>query len=168
MRDKSISDQRLQEEYKIQDTRDWHVSEARTSLQAADNPTQAVIPCSYRPFDTRWCFFGYEFMDCPRRELMNHVAWKENVCLLSPRQIGTSVWLHGFVADRPPNDCLVSNKSREANYVFPLYCYPPPEGAKKSEDILIEEDDPFEHKERIENLSQQFRAFINAKYQRPL
>ena len=96
---------------------------------------------------------------------MNHVAWKENVCLLAPRQIGTSVWLHGFVADSPPNDCLVSNKSREANYVFPLYRYPTPEGAKKLEDTLLEEDDPFEHKERIENFSQQFRAFINANYQ---
>ena len=165
MRDKSISDQRLREEYKIRDTRDWHVPEARTSLQAADDPTQSVIPCSYRPFDTRWCFFGYEFMDCPRRELMNHVKWKENVCLLAPRQIGTSVWRHGFVADSPPNDCSVSNKSREASYVFPLYRYPLPEGTKKSEDILLEEDDPFEHKERIENLSQQFRAFINANYQ---
>ena len=165
MRDESISDRRLQEEYKIRDTRDWHISEARAALQAADHSTPGVIPCSYRPFDTRWCFFGYEFMDCPRRELMNHVAWKENVCLLVPRQIGTSVWLHGFVADSPPNDCLVSNRSREANYVFPLYRYPTPERAKKPADTLLEEDDPFEHKERIENFSQQFRAFINANYQ---
>ena len=166
MRDESISDRRLQEEYKIRDTRDWHISEARAALQAADHSTPGVIPCSYRPFDTRWCFFGYEFMDCPRRELMNHVAWKENVCLLVPRQIGTSVWLHGFVADSPPNDCLVSNRSREANYVFPLYRYPTSERAKEPADTLLE-DNPFEHKERIENFSQKFRAFINANYQHP-
>lgn len=30
---------------------------------------------------------------------------------------------------------------------------------------MLEKDDLFEHKERIENFSQQFRAFINANYQ---
>ena len=167
MFDKSVTDQNLREKYDVRDNRDWHISEARASLRAAENPTQSVIPCSYRPFDKRWCFFGYEFMDYPRRELMNHVAWRENICLLSPRQIGTSAWLHGFVADSPPNDCLVSNRSREANYVFPLYLYPPPEGRVKSKSGLFEDADPFQGKERIENLSPKFRAFIDAKYKHP-
>ena len=108
MRDQSITDQSLQEKYQIRDNNDWHISEARTSLRAMDKPMQSVIPCSYRPFDTRWCFFGRQFMDRPRRELINHVAWRENLCLLSSRQIGTSAWLHGFIADNPPNDCLIS------------------------------------------------------------
>ena len=167
MFDKSVTDQNLREKYNIRDNQDWHLSEARTSLRAAENPTQSVIPCSYRPFDKRWCFFGYEFMDRPRRELIRHVAWRENICLLSPRQIGTSVWLHGFIADSPPNDCLVSNRSREANYVFPLYLYPPPEGRGKSKSGLFEDADPFQGKERIENLSPKFRAFIDAKYKHP-
>ncbi len=167
MFDKSVTDQNLREKYDVRDNQDWHLSEARTSLRAAENPTQSVIPCSYRPFDRRWCFFGYEFMDRPRRELMRHVAWRENICLLSPRQIGTSAWLHGFIADSPPNDCLVSNRSREANYVFPLYLYPPPEDREKSKSGLFEDADPFQGKERIENLSPKFRAFIDAKYKHP-
>ena len=164
MLDENMTDQMLQEKYKIQDNSDWHISEVRPSLKAENNPRQSIISCSYRPFDRRWCFFGYEFMDRPRRELMSHVAWRENTCLLSPRQIGTSVWLHGFVADSPPNDCLVSNKTKEANYVFPLYRYSSPEEEKKIKGGLFEEDDLFQGKERIENLSPQFRAFVDKKY----
>ena len=76
---------------------------------------------------------------------MDHVAWRDNVQLLSSRQIGTAAWRHAFVADAPANDCLVSDQSREANYVFPLWQYPP-KGSRK------------------ENLSPDFRAFLDARY----
>ena len=32
--------------------------------------------------------------------------------------------MYSFVSSLPANDCAVSNKSREANQVFPLYLYP--------------------------------------------
>ena len=44
MRDKNVTDQGLQEKYQIRDNRDWHISEARTSLRATDNPMQNVLP----------------------------------------------------------------------------------------------------------------------------
>ena len=53
---------------------------------------------------------------------------------------------------------------KEVNYLFPLYLYPPPEGREKSKRGLFEDIDPFQGKERIENLSPKFRAFIDAKY----
>ena len=165
MLDKSISDQSLREQYNVHDTKEWRLSEARMTLRESDNPTRSVIQCSYRPFDKRWGSFRKEFMDRPRGELISHVAQRENICLLSPRQIGTSAWLHGFIADNPPNDCLISNRSREANYVFPLYLYAPLEG-EKIKGSLFEEDDPFQGKERIENFSPTFRAFVDAKYKR--
>ena len=165
MLDESVTDQNIREKYDVRDNKDWHISEARTSLRAVENPTQSILPCSYRPFDTRWCFLGDEFMDRPRHDLMGHVAWRENLCLLSPRQIGTSAWQHGFVADSPPNDCLVSNRSREANYMFPLYLYPPPAGQAKKATRLFEDKDPFQGKERIENFSPEFRAFVDTHYQ---
>jgi predicted helicase len=39
-------------------------------------------------------------MDYPRRELMDHVAYRENIELLASRQIGIANWRHVFVADR--------------------------------------------------------------------
>ena len=57
------------------------------------------------------------------------------------------------------------NRSREANYVYPLYLYPPPVGQAKKATALFEDEDPFQGKERIENFSPEFRAFIDTHYQ---
>src|ERR1017187_8880015 len=50
-------------------------------------------------FDNPYCFFGPEFMDYPRRELLDNVAGRDNIQLLVSRQIGTENWRHAFVAD---------------------------------------------------------------------
>ena len=164
MFDKSVTDQNLQEKYDVRDNRDWHISEARASLRAAENPTRSVIPCSYRPFDKRWCFFGYEFMDYPRRELMRHVAWRENLCLNVVRQTKASEWKHALISDDLTPAVFVEIK--DGSSVLPLYLYEPLE-REKIKGGLFEDADPFQGKERIENLSPKFRAFIDAKYKHP-
>lgn len=85
-------------------------------------------------------------MDYPRRELLDHVAGRQNLCLLVPRQIGTATWRHAFIADAPANDCVISNRSREANQVFPLSRFNS-QGAP------------------AENLSPKFRTFLDARFE---
>jgi len=164
LEDESLSDQALQEKYKLRDNSDWQLSKARKSLAECGKKATKIIDCAYRPFDKRSCYFGHEFMDRPRRELLDHVAWRKNVQLLVSRQIGTSDWRHVFVAEEPANDCLVSNQSREANYAFPLYLYPPSGAGKQHMANLFEVDDPFDGKERIENFSPAFRQWLNERY----
>jgi predicted helicase len=145
MRDQGLSDELLQERYSIEDNRDWSLGEARQALQDLDSPEQRIIGCAFRPFDSRACYFGSEFMDYPRRELLVHVALRQNLQLLVSRQIGTGTWRHTLVAQAPANDCAISDSSSEANYVFPLWLYD--EGSGRSE-----------------NLSPEFREFIDARY----
>lgn len=97
---------------------------ARLQLREDAHWKEKLIPCAYRPFDTRWAYFSEVAMDYPRRELKENVAGKENFCLLSSRQQGTLGYRHNWVANSPANDCVVSTRSREANQVFPLYLYP--------------------------------------------
>ncbi len=161
MLDKSISDQNLRIKYDIRDNRDWRVPEARVSLQAASNPISNIIPCSYRPFDKRWCFFGYETMDYPRRELMSHVAWYKNLCLNVVRQTKAAEWKHVLISDDPTPAVFIEIK--DGSSVFPLYRYAPPKD-RAIKGTLFAEDDPFQGKERIENFSPEFRAFVEEQY----
>jgi predicted helicase len=85
-------------------------------------------------------------MDRPRRELLDHVAGHDNIAMVVSRQIGTANWRHAFVAKSPANDCLISDESTEANYVFPLR-------------IFGNQIEP------RENLSGDFRAFIGGRYE---
>lgn len=143
----SLSDDEIAEKYNVKGNRDWNIKSARESMRSEKNWRSKIIQCAYRPFDYPYCFFGTEFMDYPRRELLDHVAGKDNICLVVSRQIGTADWRHAFVADGPPNDCLISDQSSEANYVFPLWRI-----GNQSTD-------------KNENLSSGFRTFIDCRYE---
>jgi len=133
LRSASISDEFVREQYKLKDNRDWKLSDARSQLMACNNWNQKIINCLYRPFDWRPCFFSGIFMDFPRRELLDNVAGRDNICLLSSRQQALSGYRHCWVSDAPANDCAVSTTSREANQVFPLYVYDDEDNGKQKE-----------------------------------
>jgi len=124
LRDESLPAQDLLDRYRLKESSTWNLQQTRVRLRALSDWRQPAISCLYRPFDRRPCYFSADVMDRPRRELMQHVSGKQNTCLLSSRQQGSLGYRHCWVAAEPANDCLVSNRSREANQVFPLYLYP--------------------------------------------
>ena len=148
MRDTKVSDGRISEKYEIKDNRDWKLSDARAALQKQSSVqvSEHLIECAFRPFDKRACFFGTEFMDYPRRELVDHVLGRGNVQLLVSRQIGTANWRHSFVATEPAESCCISDGSTEQNYCLPIWLQ---DADSKS----------------IENFSESFRAFIDGRYE---
>jgi Type ISP C-terminal specificity domain/N-6 DNA Methylase len=145
LRDPNLSDVALRERYDLKDNRDWQLSKARAAVRSHADLASKIIQCDYRPFDIRWCFFGYETMDYPRRELLSNVAWRQNICLQICRQVRSSIWRHAFVSSHVAESCLVSLQTREGNYAVPLRLYS--SASKQSE-----------------NFSHDFRAFLDARY----
>jgi len=123
MRSTKLNDGSFRTNYQVTDNRDWKLVDARKLLRADHRWEEKLIRCSYRPFDTRWCYFSNVAMDYPRRELADHVAGRENLCLLVSRQQGTVGFRHCLVSKDPPNDCVISTTSREANQAFMIYTY---------------------------------------------
>jgi len=141
--DPVISDDELARRYGLKSNRDWSLPDARIAARSgAATPPQRV---AYRLFDDHWSEFSGLTMDYPRRELLDHVAGRDNLSLLVPRGISTENWRHAFVVDKPANDCVISNRSREANQVLPLWRFGP--GGVKQE-----------------NFSSDFRDFIDSRY----
>ena len=141
-----LSDQQISEKYHVKSNRDWNIADARKKMRESVDWPVNVIKCSYRPFDDPFCYFSNEFMDYPRRELLDHVARKDTIVLVASRQIGTEHWRHAFVAANPPNDCLISVESSEANQAFPLWRFGKEDNSK------------------AENFTRAFRAFIDSCY----
>jgi predicted helicase len=124
MFNRDTSDRDYAEKYSLKDNRDWNLSEARKQLRTDKEWKSKLIDCSYRPFDNRSCYFSNVSMDYTRREIINHVAHQENLCLLSSRQQATLGYRHCWVTQEPAESCVISTTSREGNQVFPLYLYP--------------------------------------------
>ena len=117
-KDTSLSDDVIRAKYEIDNTRDWNLEEARKSLFTSVNEEGRIIPILYRPFDTRWCFYGHELMDWPRQEIMNHLL-SPNLALITTRQTQDK-----FSA--LATNIVCGHKSCAAydiNSVFPLYLF---------------------------------------------
>ncbi|MBP5545566.1 MAG: N-6 DNA methylase [Kiritimatiellae bacterium] len=98
----------------------------RTQIKAAfgeDADEAKITSVSYRPFDKRWLYYDTGKIERPRVNVMSHILGKDNIALLSCRQVVGNEWHHAFVADGIVDDSCVSNRSRERGYIFPLYLY---------------------------------------------
>jgi len=127
MRNSFISDIELRQKYNLKDNRDWKLSEARQQARNTSHK-EVVLDCQYRPFDVRPSYFSYEAMDYPRRELIDHVAGRRNLCLNVCRQTKASEWRHAVVSDKPTPAVYVEIK--DGSNVMPLYVYPSDNGAQ--------------------------------------
>ena len=146
--DKKISTESLREKYNLKDTGDWSLESARTALRHKHSFEQFLKPCLYRPFDTRWCYYGKETMERPRPEVMRHMLADENLAITSIRQasaIGGGVFNAVFVAD----SIVDLNLNRRGGALcFPAYRY----------------DTTVGQTTRNENLNPEFRRWIDDRY----
>ena len=77
---------------------------------------------NYRPFDNRFIYYDVQKIERPRETTMRHMR-KDNVALLTCRQLAGTIWNHISIANAIVDDCRVSSKTKERGYVFPLYLY---------------------------------------------
>ncbi len=121
MRHTELDDDEFAQRYDLKDNRDWKLNLARRQVREDAHWQENLIPCAYRPFDTRWAYFSEAAMDYPRRELKENVAGKENLCLNVVRQTKTEHWQHAVMTDKPAPAVFVEIK--DGSTAFPLYLY---------------------------------------------
>ena len=124
MFDRDTSDHDYSQKYLLKDNRDWNLGDARKELRSDSEWQNKLINCLYRPFDKRPCYFATASMDYPRRELINHVANKNNLCLGLGRQgiaVNDPEWALISISSDPADANLFR---RGGVNIFPLYIYP--------------------------------------------
>lgn len=105
------------------DTRGWKLGEARKSIASNDHDS-LVQRIAYRPFDLRWIYYDSHMVDWGREKLMYNFLRGDNIGLVCVRQVKTSKnFQHVFVANSIVESTLISNRTSEIDYVYPLYLY---------------------------------------------
>ncbi len=122
MRDPEFSDSDFKQKYGLKDAAGWEVAKARLRLRDLDDWETAISRVAYRPFDDRWGYFTGIVMDRPRRELIEHVAGKENLCLVVARQALNGDFKHVLATKAPAEGNLL--QSAKGGNSFPLWLYP--------------------------------------------
>ena len=124
-RSAALSDEQVRERFRLGL---WDVMQAREKVRSDSRWEERLIPCLYRPFDSRWIFYSDDVIDRSRRKVMRHML-HENLALLTMRRIREDEYRHFLVAKEPVNKDAVS--ARDNCNVFPLYLYPDDEKAQK-------------------------------------
>lgn len=109
-----------------EDSRDWKIILAQKDLKDDGLDKNKIIPILYRLFDIRYTYYtGHSRgIHCtPRDEVMKHLVMKENICLITSRMTKGESFRHAFVSDIIVEKILLSSKTSNNGFVFPLYIY---------------------------------------------
>ena len=144
----------LKQNYNIKDTEYWTLEKAKLDIQENEIESNVLL-YAYRPFDNRWVYYNPKIIERgdSRKELMAHLLKGNNIALLSCRQQVEPGFYHIFCSEILTERCIVSLKSRELTYVFPLYTYPNTEN--KQTNLFLE---------KTPNLSPKFLEAIKEKF----
>ena len=102
---------------------------AQADLNSPGIRDELATPVHYRPFDTRYTYYtgnSRGFICMPRFDVMRHMLAGMNVGLVTCRQQSDSAakWNRCGVIRTILDECTISNKTKEINYLYPLYTYP--------------------------------------------
>ena len=106
------------------DTRGWKLPEARKKLQSEQYLSAYVKPCLYRPFDIRPIYYTSYMVDWARPEVMRHMLAGDNLALITSRMTKGESYQHTLVSKTISEVILLSPKTSNNAFVFPLYLYP--------------------------------------------
>jgi len=120
-RDKSLPDEVIKAEFGLRDKSNWKLKDVREKVSKDDKWEEAIRQILYRPFDVRWIFYHDAVIERPRKEVMRHMM-KENLGLITVRQVAEGVFDHAFVTNAIVESRItLSNKG--IGFLFPLYLY---------------------------------------------
>ena len=107
------------------DVRDWKVALAQQDLKDSGLLKSRIVPILYRPFDIRFTYYtgrsrGFHCM--PRPELMQNML-NDNLALITSRLTKGETFKHAFVSKTLSEVILLSSKTSNNAFVFPLYRY---------------------------------------------
>ena len=140
------------------DVQDWKVQWAQDDLKGSGPNDDKIAPLLYRPFDTRYTYYTGEsrgFICRPRSEVMRHMLAGSNLGLITCRQQSEAgvQWNRCGVTRTILDECTISNKTREINYLFPLYTYTPDQESPENENTQSRLNEPMK---REHNFSSKF------------
>lgn len=124
----------------------WSPTGARATLRKEGIAAELVRPLAYRPFDVGAYYDHNEIVFRRRDAVMRHMR-EGNVGLAVCRLTKGGPWAHTLVAGAPTDDSFVSDASKERAYLYPLLL-----------------DNGGTVRSWAENLSPDFRSFIDVKY----
>ena len=153
-----FDDEELHDFFQINRKKGWYIRKAWEMLQSISDTelNKYILPIAYRPFCCRYIFWHDSLVWRTVRRVMRHIL-KKNIGIMTCRQISSNNWTHALISEKIIDNSLISNRTKERTYIFPLYLYPD----EKNKDL-------FNHNqtEKVPNITPLFFEKLSECYKR--
>ncbi len=140
----NVPDGEFKERYGLNDPPS-EIARYRAKVRQEGVSDQCFITYLYRPFDHRVLYFSPSVITRHRLRVMQHMLHHDNIALVTTRLLSTADFCHCLVSREVGDIGLLSSRTSESAYFFPLYLY---DGSAS----------------RIPNLKDDFVAMLGSKY----
>lgn len=107
--------------YSLKESTSFKILRSRALISADKYWKDKLVKCSYRPFLDQYCYLDKSIMDRPRKEVVQHILGRNNISIVTTRQLSVEGFNHAFGVNKAAEKCTVSSKTKEASYMFPLF-----------------------------------------------
>jgi len=120
-----FDDEDLHNFFQINKKKGWNIRKAWEMLQSISDIElkKYILTIAYRPFCYRYIFWHDSVVWRTVRRVMYHML-KKNIGIMICRQISSNNWTHSLISENLIDNSLISNRTKERTYIFPLYLYP--------------------------------------------
>lgn len=125
---------------------------------------EKITPYAYRPFDNRYIYFDKSIIQRLRSPFSDNML-KINLSLNVTRQLLSLPFRHAVISQAISDKCLVSLKSREATYFFPLWLYNSEQQNTNQKSLL---DDAQVSMGKKTNIKKQIVALLTSSYNKEI
>nr|MDO8083194.1 type ISP restriction/modification enzyme [Candidatus Sigynarchaeum springense] len=139
-----VPDEEIKTRYRLEDSTST-IAGYRAKLRKEGVRESCYITYLYRPFDHRVLYFSPAIITRHRLRVMQHMLQHDNIALVTTRLLSTAEFCHCMVSRELGDIGLLSSRTSESAYFFPLYLYDGNAG-------------------KIPNLKADFVAMLGAKY----
>ena len=118
------TDAELDRRFSLNSSSWWSSSAARCEMPASSQLHGFVRFLTYRPFDVRLCFYHAAVFESLRRPVMQNVdRGRDNLLLITTRMTKGETFAHVFVSNGLAEAIVLSSKTSNSAYAFPMYVY---------------------------------------------
>lgn len=120
-----LDDEELHDFFQINRKKGWDIRKAWKMLQTISDSElkKYILSIAYRPFCDRYVFWHDSIVWRTVKRIMQHMM-EDNIGIMTCRQISSYNWTHALISEKIIDNSLISNKTKERTYIFPLYLYP--------------------------------------------
>ena len=109
------------EKFRVKDSSSYKLTQKIKNVKFDKNK---IIKGDYRVFDRIFLYYDEKLISRPAHTVAKHLIGKDNISLVTCRQLSTFDFQHVFVSSLMSDLNSISLQSKEQSYVFPLYLYP--------------------------------------------